>query len=157
MKPVTNHSVSSYKDLWQYIFPHHYQDKYQHKSGLSGGGGNYPFYDIHIKDGIFLQPHTFALGSSIEYFNVPNDFYLKTGNKSSIARQGVDASFNTYIDNGFKGFLTIEIVNHSNKTIICEAGQPILKVEAIKCLFQSSPYDGKYQNQKDEPVSAILN
>ena len=156
MKQTTNSAPQSYAELWKSIFPDHYQDKYQHTSGLSGGGGDYPFYDIHLKQDVILIPeHRFCLASSVEYFNVPDDWYLVTGNKSSIARQGVDASFNTYIDNGFKGFLTLEIVNHNpNKTIKLIAGQPILKVEARRCEFKSIPYQGKYQNQPNKPVGA---
>lgn len=157
MKHVTNSAFFSYRELWQYIFPEHYQDKYMHEqSGLSGGGGDYPFYDIHIKQDVLLLPeHRFLLASSVEYFNVPDNYYLTTANKSSIARQGVDASFNTRIDNGFKGYLTIEIVNYNiNKKIEFKAGQPILKVEAVNCLFPCKSYNGKYQNQPDQPVGA---
>ena len=157
MKHITNYAPQSYKELWGIIFPKHYQDKYQDTvSGLSGGGGDYPFYDIHIDQTIRLIPNQFSLASSIEYFDVPHDYYLRTANKSSIARRGIDASFNTLIDNGFKGYLTIEIVNYSQDTITLVKGQPILKVEAVACLFKSKPYKGKYQNQPARPVEAIL-
>lgn len=141
--------------MWKRIFPEHYQDKYQHPCGMSGGGGNYPFYDIHLASGIELKSHEFGLGHSIESFRVPHDYYLKTGNKSTLARCGIDASFNTYIDNGFEGYLTIEIVNHSETSIILDAGTPILKVELIPCLFNAEPYKGKYQNQPARPVKAL--
>jgi dCTP deaminase len=148
--------INSYKQLWQNIFKDYYKEKYQHGSGLSGGGGHYPFYDIHLKQNLILMPKEFKLASSVEHFNVPNDWYLITRNKSSIARQGVDVSFNTVIDNGFKGWLTLEIVNHSNVIVYLNAGQPILKLEARKCEFECLPYGGKYQNQIDAPVGAIL-
>ncbi len=158
MKHITNYAPQSYKELWGFVFPKHYQDKYDDPiSGLSGGGGNYPFYDIHIKNSVVLKPKSFALGVSIEYFNVPYDYYLRTANKSSMARRGIDASFNTLIDNGFRGYLIIEIANHTNDNITLIAGQPILKVEAVKCLFKAEPYNGKYQDQPNKPVEAILN
>lgn len=158
MKHVTNKAFTSYKEAWQSIFKDTYRDKYTHESGLSGGGGDYPFYDIHISKSVTLIPeHRFDLSSSLEYFTVPEDFYLRTGNKSTWARMGIDASFNTYIDNGFKGFLTIEIINYQNKTVIIEAGTPILKVELVPCFLPCKPYDGKYQNQPNRPVGPILN
>jgi dCTP deaminase len=154
-KHVTNISYNSYNELWRDIFKDHYQDKYQHESGLSGGGGNYPFYDIHLKQEVILLPeHRFCLASSIERFTVPMNWYLLPKNKSSIARLGIDASFNTVIDNGFNGWLTIEIVNHSNVTVYLKAGQPILKLEARQCELPCLPYGGKYQNQPDKPVSS---
>ena len=155
MTHVTNIAFNSYKDLWQSVFKDYYQDKYQHETGLSGGGGNYPFYDIHLKQEVVLLPeHRFCLASSVERFTVPVNYYLLTKNKSSIARLGIDASFNTIIDNGFNGWLTIEIVNHSNATVYLKAGQPILKVVAVKCDLPCLSYEGKYQNQSDKPVSA---
>ena len=154
MKHITNIAISSYRELWKKIFPYDYKDKYtHHESNLSGGGGDYPFYDIHLKETVILTNQSrFCRASSIEYFEVPDCWYLRTGNKSSLARNGIDTSFNNYIDNGFKGYLTIEIVNNSNETIELMAGQPILKVEAIPCLFKCEPYQGKYQNQPDRPV-----
>ena len=156
----------SYKELWKSIFPNHYRDKYKHESGLSGGGGNYPVYDIHIADDVRLYPHysisteeypetkSFKLGHSIEYFDVPDNVILLTKNKSTIARMGVDASFSTLIDNDFKGYLTIEIVNHSHKDVILTAGQPILQVVAIPLMFPADPYNGKYQNQEAKAQEA---
>ena len=155
-KHITNDAFFSYKELWQHIFGDTYRDKYMHESGLSGGGGDYPFYDIHLaKDVVLLPEYKYELAYSLEHFNVPHDWYLKTGNKSTLARMGIDASFNTYIDNGFKGYLTIEIINHSKATRVFDAGQPILKVEAVKCLFTALPYAGKYQNQPNRPVGAL--
>lgn len=155
MTHITNVAFNSYKDLWQSVFKDHYQDKYTHQNGLSGGGGDYPFYDIHVKQDVVLLPeHRFCLASSVERFTVPSDWYFLTKNKSSIARIGVDASFNTVIDNGFNGWLTLEIANHSNKTVEFKAGQPILKVIAVKCDFPCLGYCGNYQNQPDRPVGA---
>ena len=156
MKHITNDIFQSYTELWKSIFGETYKDKYQHAgSGLSGGGGDYPFYDIHLAEDVFLTPeYRFCLGSSVELFNVPNDWYLRTGNKSTLARMGIDASFNTYIDNGFKGHLTIEIVNNTGSSIELKKGQPILKVEAVKCAFPAIPYNGKYQHQPSGAVGA---
>lgn len=156
MTHTTNIAFNSYKDLWKSVFKDHYQDKYTHQSGLSGGGGDYPFYDIHIKQDVVLLPeHRFCLASSVERFTVPIGWYLLTKNKSSIARIGVDASFNTVIDNGFNGWLTLEIANHSNKTVEFKSGQPILKVIAVKCDLPCLGYCGNYQNQPDRPVGAL--
>lgn len=146
---------ASYKELWQSIFGDDYRDKYKHKSGLSGGGGNYSFYDIHVKQNVvLLSEHRFLLASSVEFFKVPNNWFLVAKNKSSIARLGVDASFNTVIDNGWHGYLTLEIVNHSNVSVYLEEGQPILKVLAMPVMYPCEPYAGKYQNQPNYPVGA---
>lgn len=156
----------SYTDLWKRVFPKHFKEKYQHESGLSGGGGEYPVYDIHLAENFCLPPMNydgtvngvdrFGLAHSLEYFDVPDDVVLLTKNKSTIARMGVDAAFSTFIDNGFKGYLTIEIVNHSFRPIVFNKGQPILQVFAVPLIFSSNPYAGKYQNQENKPVEPIL-
>lgn len=157
MKHITNTAFSGYTEVWKRVFGSDYKDKYiDAVTGLSGGGGEYPFYDIHIASSFSLKPRQFVLGHSVECFDVPYNYYLKTGNKSTLARMGIDASFNTYIDNGFKGYLTIEIFNCGGDIIKLVKGQPILKVELIPCLFSCKPYDGKYQNQPNRPVEAIL-
>lgn len=153
-----NKKFKSYKELWQHIFGDDYRDKYDHESGLSGGGGHYAVYDIHLKQDVVLPPeYKFDRASSIEKFNVPNNWFLLPLNKSSIARIATDATFNTFVDNGFKGYLTLEIINHSNVTQKFQAGQPIMKLLALKAEFPCEPYDGHYQNQPDEPVKSILN
>ena len=38
MKHITNASFNNCKQLWQSIFGKYYRDKYQHGTGLSGGG-----------------------------------------------------------------------------------------------------------------------
>lgn len=148
----------NYTELWKYTFPEHYKEKYEHPCGMTGGGGEFPFYDIHVKQEVVLLPeYKFILASSVELFNVPDDWYLVTKNKSSIARLGIDATFNTVIDNGFKGYLTIEIVNTRPVTQTLQAGQPIMKVIPQRIDFPCGIYDGKYQNQPDKPVDAIVN
>lgn len=155
MKHITNTHPSSYRELWQRIFKEHYRDKYKHDvTGLSGGGGDYPFYDIHLAEPMTIKAKNFALGYSIEKFTVPANYYLRVCNKSTIARTGLDASFNTLIDNGFYGYLTIEMFNYSDIDIRLVRGQPILKVELVECLFKATPYDGKYQNQEKKAVVA---
>lgn len=187
--------MNTYKELWQSIFPHHYKDKYNHESGLSGGGGDYPVYDIHLSEDVFLpsevhrsqeqdgildfEPSEYVerdgekipvfsmsnaiiietgvtLGVSQEYFNVPDDVCLTVKNKSTFARAGIDASLCTFIDNGFKGYLTIELINHAYFPMVIKAGTPILQVFAQPLMFPCEPYNGKYQHQKNKPVPAKL-
>lgn len=156
-KHQTNCAFMDYEELWKHIFPKHYREKYNHPSGLSGGGGGFPFYDIHLKQDVTLWPLApFKLASSLEMFNVPPDWYLETRNKSTLTRMGIDASFNTIIDNGFKGYLTIEIVNNRLNIIRLKAGQPILKIIPQRVIFPCGIYNGKYQNQPDKPVGSIL-
>lgn len=127
--------------------------------GLSESG-----YDIRIKQEVVFSPYgvyvdgvfgsgNFALASTIEEFQMPTDMVGVVHDKSTWARMGLSV-FNTVIENGWRGFLTLELVYHGRYNLRIPAGSGIAQV-----LFHSTAvtasYDGKYQNQADQPVEAI--
>lgn len=158
MKHVTNISFDSYKELWKSIFDKTYRDKFEFDYNgykLSGGGGNYPSYDLTLAENVFISPeHSFVLSHSFEIFSVPDYVNLLVCNKSTIARLGINASCCTFIDAGFKGNLTIEIMLYAKKSYDLPKGLPIVQVVAIPTMFPCDSYKGKYQNQPNRPVGA---
>lgn len=119
--------------------------------GLSVAG-----YDIRIKEGSRILPHHYVLGSSIEQFNMPNDVIAKVHDKSTWARLGLQC-FNTVIEPGWRGFLTLELVNHSDDVLDIQPGSPIAQI-VFEWLDEPSerPYSGKYQDQEEGPQPARL-
>lgn len=127
-------------------------------------------YDIRIKqevefyfengvpfvciDGRYSQDGTFCIASAIEEFQMPNDLVGVVHDKSTWARRGLSV-FNTVIEPGWKGFLTLELVYHGHESLIIPAGAGIAQVLFSRIENQAS-YDGKYQGQEDRPVEAIL-
>jgi|SRR5882672_1173031 len=113
-------------------------------------------YDIRIDQELVLMPKDFSLASSIEYFDMPNDLVGMVCDKSTHARKGLQA-FNTIIEPGWRGYLTLELVNHSHRPIWLKHGDPIVQV-VFQTLTQPTdrPYNGKYQDQKRGPQEAIL-
>lgn len=103
-----------------------------------------------------LQPGEFLLCASLEYMELPNDICGKVHDKSTLARQGL-ALQNTILEPGWRGYITLELSNHSAKSISIRVGQPIAQV-VFELLDAPTvlPYVGKYQDQRDEPVPAIL-
>lgn len=102
-------------------------------------------YDVRIAHDLFLSgvhgaayyvdakywghtygPH-YALAHTIEDFHMPDDVCGTVVDKSSYARVFVSA-FNTLIDPGFVGNLTLELVNLSNEPVFIEAGSPICQI-----------------------------
>jgi deoxycytidine triphosphate deaminase len=149
----------SYKKLWQHILGEHYQDKYifdYDDYKLSGGGGDYPTYDLALAEDIYLTPeHSFSLSHIIENIKVPNHVMLLVMNKSTIARIGINGSQCTLIDNGFEGNITLEITtNNRCKAVNLVAGMPIVQIVAIPLMFPATPYHGKYQGQPNRVVGA---
>ena len=111
--------------------------------------------DLDESDGaITLAPGAFTLASTLEHFSMPSDVLGIVHDKSTWARQGI-ALQNTVIEPGWKGYLTLEITNHSQRTIIIHRGDPIAQIVFHR--LEGSPeheYAGKYQNQERGPQAA---
>lgn len=117
-------------------------------------GVSYAGYDIRIKQPLELDPGSFELASSIEHFQVPNNWVGIVHDKSSWARRGI-AVQNTVLEPGWRGYLTLEISNHGTFNINIEGGDPIAQIIFHKLTEPTSGYQGKYQDQRDAPVEAI--
>lgn len=129
--------------------------------GLSEAG-----YDIRIKQDIKFYPRNkafavddalmdghFTLASAIEEFQMPADMVGVVHDKSTWARNGLSV-FNTVIEPGWQGFLTLELIYHGREELHIPAGSGIAQVLFHNTAVVAS-YDGKYQNQADKPVEAI--
>ena len=117
--------------------------------GLSEGG-----YDIRIKQEVNLSSVLrFTIASTIEEFDMPMDLLGVVHDKSSWARRGLSV-FNTVIEPGWKGFLTLELVYHGPGVLCIPASAGIAQV-VFHQVTDRTAYSGKYQNQEDRPVEAI--
>jgi len=114
--------------------------------GLSHAG-----YDVRIAEDLTLLPGGFALGSTVERFKMPDDILGMVHDKSSWARQGLSL-FNTVIEPGWEGYLTLELVNHSNDVLRIKMGMPIAQIVFMRLTEPTEkPYVGKYQDQEAGP------
>lgn len=100
------------------------------------------------------QPGKFALASSMEEFQMPNNLMAVVHDKSSWARRGLSV-FNSCIEPGWNGYLTIELVYHGREDLIIPAGSGIAQV-IFHDLTELATYQGRYQDQANKPVPAIL-
>jgi dCTP deaminase len=129
-------------------------------SGMSFGL-SYAGYDIRIKQDVSISKGGFALASTVEKFTMPNDVVGIVHDKSSLARKGLSV-FNTVIEPGWEGYLTLELVNHGYEMVGKRfelqlfAGQPIAQIIFHRLDHPADGYKGKYQNQPDKPVEAIF-
>lgn len=113
-------------------------------------------YDIRIKQSVWLFPgRRFVLASSVEYFQLPEDLMGRVLNKSTWARLGVDASMTTNIEPGWRGHLTLELRYARLRPLRIPAGVGIAQV-IFETLAEPASYRGKYVDQPDRPVAAIL-
>lgn len=119
--------------------------------GLSEAG-----YDIRIKQEVRLNPENrFALASTLERFHMPAHLVGIVHDKSTWARQALSV-FNTVIEPGWEGYLTLELVYHGSGELVIPAGAGIAQVLFQTLVNDASYGEGKYQNQPDQPVEAKL-
>lgn len=120
----------------------------QHISGMSVD----LFSSMDIASKLATEVGRFTLASSIEEFQMPNNLTGIVHDKSSWARKGLSV-FNTVIEPGWHGFLTLELVYFGSEELVIPAGSGIAQV-----IFHQNTdicsYDGRYQNQPDCPVAA---
>lgn len=117
--------------------------------GLSHAG-----YDVRIAETVMLEPGQFCLASTVEEFLMPNDVVAFVHDKSTWARRGLSL-FNTVIEPGWQGFLTLELVNHSDKALVIWGSSPIAQIIFMRLEEPTEkPYTGKYQNQQRGPQGA---
>lgn len=108
-------------------------------------------YDVRIAERVELHPGQFRLASTIERFNMPAELMGIVHDKSTLARRGLSV-FNTVIEPGWRGILTLELKNQGGQPIVIPAGSPIAQV-VFHLLDEPTdlPYEGKYQDQEAGP------
>ena len=121
--------------------------------GLSMAG-----YDVRLDQDVTLGPSTsfesFSLASTKEHFCMPPDMLAIAHDKSTWARLGLSV-FNTVIEPGWRGWLTMELSNRGPLTLRLKKGWPIAQVVFHRVEGVVEQYgDSKYQNQPRGPVEA---
>ncbi len=136
-------------------------------------------YDVRIDQDITLYPVTlgnliinaihslvpwlvkkrpsFALASTMERFDVPDNLTFKVEDKSTWARRGLGIG-NTTAEPSWTGWLTLELNNHGEEILHIKEGMPIAQVVFHRLEEPTRrPYTGgKYDNQPRGPQPAIL-
>lgn len=95
----------------------------------------------------------FTLASAMEEFQMPDNLVGIVHDKSTWARRGLSV-FNTVIESGWNGFLTLELVYHGEGELVIPAGAGIAQV-IFHRTAEHAHYTGKYANQPNRPVGPI--
>lgn len=93
---------------------------------IAGHGGTYT-----------LGPGQMALASTVEHVTLAADLAARVEGRSSMGRLGLAAHVTAgFIDPGFSGHITLELVNHAPRPLVLHAGMRVGQL----CVFQlSSP------------------
>lgn len=125
------------------------------RNGLSYGLSS-ASYDVCINQTLWLWPFYGRLASTMERFHLPNNICGEVKDKSTNARRFVLVQ-NTLIDPGWEGWLTLELTRFLPWPIRIKRGTPIAQIK-FEWLDDETeiPYNGKYQNQAQEPQKAQI-
>jgi dCTP deaminase len=138
------------------IFTPFYDRTHHEPTGLTYGCGA-ASYDVRIAESIKLVEGVVTLASAMEHFTMPMDICAVVHDKSSLARAGILVQ-NTFVDPGWRGFLTLEISYHVLQGVLNQTGKPrelrlIAGTPIAQIVFHyldqptERPYQGKYQDQ----------
>lgn len=99
-----------------------------------------------------VATNDFVLGSTRETISLPDNIVACIEGKSSLARLGLQIhQTGGWIDAGFSGQITLEMVNANVRPITLTAGMPIAQIVFFETEHCEVPYgmkkDAKYQGQ----------
>lgn len=108
-----------------------------------------------IGDTFVLYPNQLVLGTSIEFFAIPDDAYAEIAPRSSYSRLGL--SVGGIMQPGFRGCVPLELLNHGNVPVELTVGARICQVRLQELGEEADYHDEaslrKYYGQVRPTVS----
>jgi dCTP deaminase len=87
---------------------------------------------LALGQGLALHPGQFILGSSLEFLHLPADISGQVLSRSSWGRLGLLVATAVAVQPGFRGVLTLELVNHGNVPIMLRPGARVAQLQLWK-------------------------
>jgi dCTP deaminase len=110
-------------------------------------------YDLRCYKTVILKPESYELVASLEKVELGLNIVAFMHIRSSLAREGIIGSF-AVVDPGFRGQLTLNLQNTSNKQIILNQGERIVQIVFHHLgKVAKKGYNGSYQDSKDIVLS----
>jgi dCTP deaminase len=107
-------------------------------------------FDMDEHGGFALYSGRFVLGATMEVVDIPDDIVGRIEGKSTLARMGLQIHCAGYLDPGFKGNVTVELVNFFDTAIILRPG---VKIAQFSFEYMTEPcrrpYDRDHNHYQD--------
>jgi len=111
---------------------------------------------VHLQ-GLVLRTGEFCLGSTQEWVNIPDDLCCRVDGKSSLARKGLQIHSAGFVDPGYQGNITLEIINFGPRPVRLRYDCMIAQLEFVRLTSPAEkPYNGRYQGSKGAVTSRYL-
>lgn len=108
---------------------------------------DYERFEIDDESCFSIPPGGFALATTKERVNIPTNIAAFVQGRSSIGRIGLTTQNAGFVDPGFHGHITLELVNESPNSINLYVGYPVAQLVFFECYPVEKPYNGKYNGQ----------
>ena len=115
----------------------------------------YHRFEVNEGHGFPIDPGEFILATTQERVNIPSNIAAFVQGRSSIGRIGLTTQNAGFVDPGFHGHITLELVNESPNTIILKEGYPVAQLVFFECYPVERPYRGKYNDQVEATGSRM--
>lgn len=112
--------------------------------------------DMADNDGTYpLMPGQMVLASTVEHISLDGTLAARVEGKSSLARLGLAAHITAgFIDPGFSGHVTLELVNHAPRSVLLHAGMRVGQLcvmpmfNPVERLYGADGVGSHYQGQR---------
>lgn len=122
---------------------------------MLGDKVEYDRYEVQDWGTFMLRPREFCLATTREAIDMPRDVAAFVQGRSSIGRIGLTVQNAGFVDPGFHGHITLELVNESESKILLTPGYPLAQLVFFTCKGVQQGYAGKYNGQAEATGSRM--
>lgn len=98
---------------------------------------------------VTLLPRRRYLATTREWVNVPRSLAAQLAGRSTVGRKGIIIHKTAgFVDPGFQGQLTLELMNLGNQAQTLRVGQRVGQLVFFRLTHTSNGYEGHYQHQE---------
>jgi dCTP deaminase len=106
---------------------------------------------VPVGEELWLHPHQFVLAATLEYLGLPDDISACVVGRSSWGRLGLLVATAIFVHPGFRGCLTLELVNEGEAPIRLSPGMRIAQL-ILDELDEPAPVEGRRRDKYRAPV-----
>lgn len=117
---------------------------------------NYDRYEVKDTGSMGINPGEFMLATTKEKITMPPNVAAFVQGRSSIGRIALTVQNAGFIDPGFSGHITLELVNETDYLIELPPGYPVAQIVFFDVSEVEHPYRGKYNGQVEATGSRMF-
>lgn len=107
-------------------------------------------HDAEFGDYVIMPPNSYALGRTVEYFNIPRDITVICLGKSTYARVGLNVNV-TPLEAEWRGNVVLEFANNTSSPVMLFIDEGVAQFMFLRgdepCETSYADRGGKYQGQ----------